>query len=86
MVRGHQEGCSHGKMPYNPFLMASSEMHKAEKRERARERARERESERARERAREMGRGIQVMHFHNDIKSVGSRGSSLHNVTETAER
>lgn len=74
MVRGHQEGCSHGKMPYNPFLMASSEMHKAEK------------QERARERAREMGRGIQVMHFHNDIKSVGSRGSSLHNVTETAER
>lgn len=70
MARGHQEGCSHGKMPYNPFLMASSEMHKAEKRERARE----------------MGRGIQVMHFHNDIKSVGSRGSSLHNVTETAER
>lgn len=82
MARGHQEGCSHGKMPYNPFLMASSEMHKAEKRERARER----ESERARERAREMGRGIQVMHFHNDIKSVGSRGSSLHNMTETAER
>lgn len=72
MARGHQEGCSHGKMPYNPFLMASSEMHKAEKRERERER--------------EMGRGFQVMHFHNDIKSVGSRGSSLHNVTETAER
>lgn len=72
MARGHQEGCSHGKMPYNPFLMACSEMHKAEKRERERER--------------EMGRGIQVMHFHNDIKSVGSRGSSLHNMTETAER
>lgn len=50
MVRGHQEGCSHGKMPYNPFLMASSEMHKAEKRERARERARERKSARESER------------------------------------
>lgn len=46
MARGHQEGCSHGKMPYNPFLMASSEMHKAEKRERARERKSARESER----------------------------------------
>lgn len=85
MARGHQEGCSHGKMPYNPFLMASSEMHKAEKRERARERARERKSARESERDGEGG-GIQVMHFHNDIKSVGSRGSSLHNVTETAER
>lgn len=26
------------------------------------------------------------MHFHNDIQSLGSRGSSLHNVTETAAR
>lgn len=50
MARGHQEGCSHGKMPYNPFLMASSEMHKAEKQERARERARERKSTRESER------------------------------------
>lgn len=55
MARGHQEGCSHGKMPYNPFLMASSEMHKAEKRERARERARERKSARESERDGEGG-------------------------------
>lgn len=31
-----------------------------------------------------VGRGIQVMYFHNDIKSTGSRGSSLHNLTQTA--
>lgn len=27
--------------------------------------------------------GIQVMYFHNDIRSVGSSESSLHNATQT---
>lgn len=33
-----------------------------------------------------MGRGVQVMYFHNGIKSGGSSGSSLHKATQTAAR
>lgn len=30
-----------------------------------------------------VGKGIQVMYFHNDIRSVGSSESPLHNATQT---